>query len=267
MKTLLIAVCLLSACSGSNTADDNQGSNSDVGPAGPQGQMGLTGLTGETGKTGDQGPPGIQGVQGVPGLPGEQGIQGPIGETGATGAASTIPGPPGSPGATGATGATGAKGAAGTNATQLIVSTTSVSNTLVRMGIYVSSTSYMTSGDQYFGLPDGFVVTTVQTQTLYFVGNSCQGAPMIEGTPGIKNMAWYIVADNGEGQFWGNPSAPVNGVASGSFLPVPGTGQGAGCHQLSQGLFPGITLSLVPTISPGGLGLMANTYPWTVSIQ
>jgi hypothetical protein len=102
----IIAVGLLSACSGSS------GSDGATGPAGKNGENGDAGAVGARGATG---PTGASGATGAAGTSGEEtdaalvGAAGPQGEAGVTGPA----GPQGEAGATGATGPQGATGAAG----------------------------------------------------------------------------------------------------------------------------------------------------------
>jgi hypothetical protein len=70
---IVLATCLLAACSG---------------PQGPQGQAGAPGQKGDAGPAGPMGPKGDQGTPGPIGQKGDQGPSGPVG-------------PPGPPGVTG----------------------------------------------------------------------------------------------------------------------------------------------------------------------
>ena len=111
------------------------GATGNTGATGPQGIQGTKGDTGDTGLTGDTGPQGIQGITGDTGLQGIQGIKGDTGDTGPQG----IQGIQGVQGTQGIQGETGPAGAdsdmlAANNLSELTNFTTARSNLGLAIG-------------------------------------------------------------------------------------------------------------------------------------
>ncbi len=105
----VLALVLITACTGPTGVPGEPGPTGPQGPAGPQGPTGPTGPEGAPGPTGPEGAPGPTGPEGAPGPTGPEGAPGPTGPQGPAGPQGPT-GPTGPAGPQGPTGPTGPPG-------------------------------------------------------------------------------------------------------------------------------------------------------------
>lgn len=197
MKTLAALLLFVVACTpeSSSGGDGLEGPPGPEGPIGPAGPAGPQGPQGPQGLAGARGPQGLAGPQGPAGTPGAQGPAGPQGPAGAQGPAGPA-GPAGPQGPMGPTGATGLQGPAGAMGPRGPEGPAGApgprpvvySRNGERLGLLVSAGpvnayAYITSNDEYTGLPDGLYVSLAPSR-VYYTNIDCTGQAYVAETNG-----------------------------------------------------------------------------------